>query len=402
VQESGQIIAEALLRAAKREIVPGDRAALELGRFETFVIGAQRAADRRRRVDDDDRRATGVRIDVHEAVDADVEPAFLARLAHGRGEQRLTAIDVPAGEDPFPVARFDRAPDEHEAFRRRRGDANDGADGNLRIEVEDEAALRADEPLRLAGLQPPALEETAASRAKPVRVRIVVRVELEIGHAITVWERDGRLPGIAGPPGIVGPGLSRARGKPRLQPGQYNAAAMSILKVARMGHPVLRTKAPALERAEIKTAAVQRLIDDMIDTMREYHGVGLAAPQVHESVRLFVAALDAREPPPDDADVEPVVLINPEIIVVGTDVVEDWEGCLSIPNIRGRVPRAREIRVRAHDRTGARIEINARDFPARVIQHEADHLDGVLFVDRMESFESLTFLDEYSRYWIRD
>jgi peptide deformylase len=177
---------------------------------------------------------------------------------------------------------------------------------------------------------------------------------------------------------------------------------MSILKVARMGHPVLRTKAPVLERAAIKTAAVQRLIDDMIETMREYHGVGLAAPQVHEDIRLFVAALDAREPGDADADVEPVVLINPEITVVGTDLIEDWEGCLSIPDIRGRVPRPREIKVRAYDRTGARVDITAHDFPARVIQHEADHLDGVLFVDRMESFESLTFLEEYSRYWIQD
>src|SRR3989442_13037586 len=109
---------------------------------------------------------------------------------------------------------------------------------------------------------------------------------------------------------------------------------MSILKIARMGHPVLRTKAPVLERAAIKAAAVQKLIDDMIETMREYHGVGLAAPQVHEDVRLFVGALDAREPGGADADVEPVVLINPEIAVVGTDVIEDWEGCLSIPDIR--------------------------------------------------------------------
>ena len=92
---------------------------------------------------------------------------------------------------------------------------------------------------------------------------------------------------------------------------------MSILKVARMGHPVLRTKTPVLERADIKTAAVQRLIDDMIETMYEYHGVGLAAPQVHESVRLFVAVLDAREPGHDDVEVEPVVLINPDITVVG-------------------------------------------------------------------------------------
>jgi peptide deformylase len=175
---------------------------------------------------------------------------------------------------------------------------------------------------------------------------------------------------------------------------------MSILKVARMGHPVLRAKARALEKGDIRSAAIQRLIDDMIDTMIEYHGVGLAAPQVHEPVRLFVAALDA----PDDGgkEPEPVVIINPEIVPVGSDTVEDWEGCLSIPEIRGRVPRAREIRVRAFDRKGDRVELRAHDFPARVIQHETDHLDGVLFLDRMRSFETLAFLDEYSRYWTKD
>ena len=178
---------------------------------------------------------------------------------------------------------------------------------------------------------------------------------------------------------------------------------MSILKVARMGHPVLREKARALDRAEIKSAPIQKLIDNMIETMLEYRGVGLAAPQVHEGLRLFVASLDD-----DDEDDEggerpaPLAIINPEITIVGTDVVEDWEGCLSIPDIRGRVPRAREIRVRAFDRLGERIELSAHGFPARVIQHETDHLDGMLFFDRMRSFETLTFLDEYSRYWLKD
>jgi len=167
-----------------------------------------------------------------------------------------------------------------------------------------------------------------------------------------------------------------------------------------MGHPVLRTKARALDRGEVKGPVVQQLIDDMIDTMFEYHGVGLAAPQVHESLRLFVASLSDTDE--DERDAEPLVVINPEITVVGAETVDDWEGCLSIPDIRGRVPRPRTVKLRALNRKGERIEVNASDYSARVLQHEFDHLDGVLFFDRMRSLESLTFLDEYSRYWTKD
>lgn len=180
---------------------------------------------------------------------------------------------------------------------------------------------------------------------------------------------------------------------------------MSILKVARMGHPVLRRKARALEKAEIGSAAVQKLIDDMIETMVEYRGVGLAAPQIHESLRIFIAALDAAAADGVEAggaQAEPLAVINPEIAVVGGEMVDDWEGCLSIPDIRGRVPRAKEIKICARDRRGERLELRAHDFPARVLQHEADHLDGVLFFDRMRSLESLTFLAEYSRYWAKE
>jgi peptide deformylase len=167
-----------------------------------------------------------------------------------------------------------------------------------------------------------------------------------------------------------------------------------------MGHPVLRTKARLLERAEIGTPRIQALIDDMMATMTEYRGAGLAAPQVHERLRLFVANLDAGDD--DEPSAEPIALINPEIAIVGTEVAEDWEGCLSIPEIRGRVSRAREIKVRAFDRHAERIEIRAKDFAARVIQHETDHLDGVLFLDRMRRLESLTYLEEYARYWAKD
>ena len=172
---------------------------------------------------------------------------------------------------------------------------------------------------------------------------------------------------------------------------------MSILKVARMGHPLLRRRTPQLDPAEIGTPAVQRLIDDMFETMHEHVGIGLAAPQVHESLRLFVAGVE--DP---DSNLPPVVMINPAIEPIGTAVEEDWEGCLSIPDIRGKVPRPVEIRVRSLDRNGTPQQMTASGFPARVIQHETDHLNGVLFLDRMTSFESLTFLNEYGRYWEKD
>ena len=192
----------------------------------------------------------------------------------------------------------------------------------------------------------------------------------------------------------------RVRDPPHLS--TYNPP-MAILKVAHMGHPILRAKARPLEAAEIRSSEVQQLIDDMFDTMAEYRGVGLAAPQVHESVRLFVAGFpdDEDEGDEDEQEVPRMALINPEITVVGRELTDDWEGCLSIPDIRGRVPRARQIAVRAYDRNGKRFEIKASGFTARVIQHETDHLDGLLFFDRMKSLESLTFLEEFGRYWSR-
>jgi peptide deformylase len=181
---------------------------------------------------------------------------------------------------------------------------------------------------------------------------------------------------------------------------------MSILKIARMGHPVLRAKARPVHPSEIRTPRIQQLIDDMFETMKEYQGVGLAAPQIHQSLRVFVAGLpprpgrdDEEDEEEDDREVPEMALINPEIEVVSREAVEDWEGCLSIPDIRGRVPRARQIIVRAFDRQGKKIEMPAAGFTARVIQHETDHLDGVLFFDRMKNFQSLTFLDEFGRYW---
>ena len=173
---------------------------------------------------------------------------------------------------------------------------------------------------------------------------------------------------------------------------------MSILKVARMGHPVLRQRGRLLDKNDLKSPMTQKLIDDMIETMHEYNGVGLAAPQVHASFRLFVALL-VDEP---DGRTDATVVINPEIVPNSQSREEGWEGCLSIPDIRGMVPRYTDITVRALDRDGRSVELRLKDFPARVAQHETDHLDGVLFFDRMTSMQSLTYLEEFSRFHSKD
>ena len=177
---------------------------------------------------------------------------------------------------------------------------------------------------------------------------------------------------------------------------------MSILKVARLGHPVLRAKAKPVDPQDIKSPTVKKLIDDMMETMNEYHGIGLAAPQVHESLRICVAGIEEDDPRTGAIEIVPIAIINPEVTPIGRDLVEDWEGCLSIPDIRGKVPRNRRVRVRGFDRDARPLDLELEEFPARVVQHETDHLNGVLFFDRMKSFESLTFLEEYTKYWAKD
>lgn len=178
---------------------------------------------------------------------------------------------------------------------------------------------------------------------------------------------------------------------------------MSILKVSRMGHPVLRKKTRAVTPAEITTPSMQRLVDDMTQTMIEYHGVGLAAPQVHEDLRLFVSVLISGKDEDEETDPpKTLALFNPEITPIGRAVEEDWEGCLSIPDLRGLVPRAHDIRVRAFDREGKKVELQASGYMARIIQHETDHLEGILFLDRMKTLASLSFIEEYARYHARE
>ena len=173
---------------------------------------------------------------------------------------------------------------------------------------------------------------------------------------------------------------------------------MAILKIAKLGNPVLRSVAKPLSTKDVNAPEVQRLIRDMIETMREYEGVGLAAPQVHEELQVMVVE-ELGGNNQKEKVIPLTVLINPVLTVVSERVVEDWEGCLSIPDLRGLVPRYQEIKIQALDPQGKSLNFHARDFFARVIQHEHDHLLGKVFLERMRSLESLTYLKEYARYW---
>lgn len=167
---------------------------------------------------------------------------------------------------------------------------------------------------------------------------------------------------------------------------------MSILKVARLGHPVLRARARELTPEELGGRALAGLAADMIRTMAEYEGVGLAAPQVHRGLRLFVI-----QPDPEDEETLRVAA-NPKVTLLGEAEVEACEGCLSIPDLHGRVPRAERVRLEAFDARGRAYAEDLEGFAARVCQHECDHLDGVIFLDRMRGFQSLCFGEEYRRY----
>lgn len=174
---------------------------------------------------------------------------------------------------------------------------------------------------------------------------------------------------------------------------------MSILKVARMGHPVLREKARELTQAEIKSPKIQTLIDDMIETMHEYDGVGLAAPQIHESLRISVIEFDLESERYKNAGQQSlIVCINPKIKVLDKKTSGYWEGCLSVPGIRGFVKRPQKIEVQFLDRNGEKQSLTAEGFLATVFQHEFDHLDGQLFVDKIDNKEQLAFTEEYVRY----
>lgn len=174
---------------------------------------------------------------------------------------------------------------------------------------------------------------------------------------------------------------------------------MTLLKIARMGHPVLLGEAEPV--VDPTAREIRRLVDDMVETMEDANGVGLAAPQVHVSRRVIVFKAPAERAGPDgpeDAEVPLTALVNPAFEPVGEEIELGWEGCLSIPGLTGAVPRHARIRYRGTAPDGRAVEREARGFHARVVQHEIDHLDGILYTMRMEDLRMLVFSDEMRHF----
>jgi peptide deformylase len=173
---------------------------------------------------------------------------------------------------------------------------------------------------------------------------------------------------------------------------------MALLKIARMGHPVLRAPSGAVENPTAPW--VRRLVDDMIETMEDAGGTGLAAPQVHMPYRIVVFRVGGERLTdlPGDSEQDLTVLINPVIEPVGVERVLGWEGCLSVPGLRGVVPRHLRIRYRGVALDGTATEREVAGFHARVVQHECDHLDGILYPQRMTDHRLLMFVEEWQRH----
>lgn len=168
-----------------------------------------------------------------------------------------------------------------------------------------------------------------------------------------------------------------------------------ILQIIQLGDPVLRSPAQLVN--DIQDERIQKLIDDLIATVVQANGVGIAAPQVAESSRLFIVASRPNFRYPHAPAMEPTAMLNPRILAHSTEVVKGWEGCLSIPGIRGWVPRCQAIEIEYTDRDGKLQKQELTDFVARIFQHEYDHLDGIVFLDRLESTQDIITEQEYQK-----
>ena len=178
---------------------------------------------------------------------------------------------------------------------------------------------------------------------------------------------------------------------------------MAVLKVAKLGNPILRKISKQVDLKELtgQQRELQSFIDDMIDTMREEDGVGLAAPQVNRSLQIVVFEYENNERYPGESSIPVTVLVNPVLSDYGEEKALGWESCLSLIDFRGLVPRSTSVTLKAYDRDGDRIEKRATGFEAVVLQHEIDHLNGKVFLDRMEDLTKLAYQEEFEEFWLK-
>ena len=178
---------------------------------------------------------------------------------------------------------------------------------------------------------------------------------------------------------------------------------MAVLKVAKLGNPVLRQIAKQVDLKELadQEGELQCFIDDMIDTMREEDGVGLAAPQVNRSLQIVVLEYENNERYPGESSIPVTVLVNPVLSDYSEEKALGWESCLSLVDFRGLVPRSTSVTLKAYDRDGNKIEKQATGFEAVVLQHEIDHLNGKVFLDRMEDLTQLAYQEEFEEFWLK-
>jgi len=172
---------------------------------------------------------------------------------------------------------------------------------------------------------------------------------------------------------------------------------MTLLSIAQLGQKVLREKAKSVENVE----EIQTLIDDMLATLKDFNGVGLAAPQVYQSLRLFIVASHPNPRYLDAPKMRPTPMINPKIIDLSGKIIKDWEGCLSIPGVRARVPRYTRVKIKYTDKKGKIKTGIYEDFIAKIVQHEYDHLEGLVFLDRVESSKDIITEKEFQRIVIK-
>jgi len=175
---------------------------------------------------------------------------------------------------------------------------------------------------------------------------------------------------------------------------------MAVRKIIRMGHPNLRVPAEPVPASAIGSDALNRLINDMVDTLHDYGGIGLAAPQIDEGLRLAIIEIPGGATRYGEIEPLPLtVFVNPELHVLDPTAEGYWEGCLSVPGLRGFVERPQHVRVDYTTADGERKRIEMQGFWATVLQHEFDHLDGRLYIDHINDPTKLMFEEEYERYW---